>query len=81
MAKAGIRSRDHRPSFGQLLGVRTYTKTASMQADANENLPQRNAELKVRHFAVTIKRHTCVFSKAMKRLFHELQWHVIPKRN
>jgi hypothetical protein len=78
---AGVRSRDHRPSFGQLLGGSRYARTASMQADTNKNRPQRNAELKGRHFIVTIKRHTRVFAKAMKRLFHELQRQVIPKRN
>lgn len=76
MAHAGVRSRHHRPSFGQLQGGRRYASTANMQTDTNENLPQRIAELMVRQFAVTVKRHTCIF-KAMKRFFNELQWHVI----
>jgi hypothetical protein len=69
MAHAGVRSRDHRPSFGQLLGGRKYARTASMQAHTNVYLPQRKAKLKGRHFAVTIKCDTCVFFKSNEKVF------------
>ena len=75
MAYARFRSRDHLPSFGQLLGSPRYARTASMRADTNENLPQRNAELKGRQFAVTIKRHTSgfFFFNSNEKFFYELQ--------
>jgi hypothetical protein len=74
-----MRRHDHRPSFGQLLGGRRYVNIANMQADANENPPQRNTELMRCQFAVIIKRHKRAFSKALKKAFNELQWHVMQK--